>query len=246
MESRVLRYGVVGALVLGIALPAMGAENKFDVLQSSVDTVEGKVDGVQTSVDAVQTSVDTVEGKVDGVQTSVDNVETLIMNLQDSVDMLNIESGFTFPGDGLTGAPLQYQDNGDQTFLDLNTGLMWEMKVAGGGTCAVDLHAVDALCTWAEATGDWIDAINAEGGTGFAGHNDWRVPTVKELQSLIDYSTFDPAVSFPGAVAAMFYWSSTPNAEFPTFAWSVLFNSGFLSITDKTSDGHVRAVRGGS
>ena len=68
-----------------------------------------------------------------------------------------------FPGDGLAGAPLAYVDNGDGTFTDLVTGWMWEKKVAGGGTCAVDLHAVGATCTWADATGAWIAAINAEG-----------------------------------------------------------------------------------
>lgn len=44
-----------------------------------------------------------------------------------------------FPSDGVTGAPLRYQDNGDGTITDLNTRLMWEKKVAGTGC----LHCVD-------------------------------------------------------------------------------------------------------
>lgn len=152
-----------------------------------------------------------------------------------------------FPGDGLTGAPLAYADNGDGTFTDMATGRMWEKKVAGGGTCAGALHAVDATCTWAEATGTWIAKINAEGGTGLGGHDDWRVPTVKELQSLVDYSTSHPAVSagFPGEVAASLYWSSTPSADFASFALTVSFISGNVFPNEKTEVHRVRAVRGG-
>src|SRR6266446_5061606 len=86
--------------------------------------------------------------------------------------------GVTFPGDGVQGAPLRYQDNGDGTITDLNTGLTWEKKGSGGdaSTCLTDLHGVNSACTWAQATGAWIDAVNAEGGTGFAGHSDWRLP----------------------------------------------------------------------
>ena len=248
MESQVLRYGVIGALVLGLALPAIGADIKHGDLSAEHGVIEGKVDGVQTSVDGVQSSVDGVQSSVNTVNGKVDNLETLIMDLQDSVDMLTPEPDFTFPGDGLSGAPLQYQDNLDGTFTDLNTGLMWEMKVAGGGTCRVDLHAVNAACDWEQATGAWITAINAEGGTGFAGHNDWRVPTVKELQSLIDYSTVSPAVSagFPGAVAATDYWSSTQDAGDALDAWVVNFNDSDIFSVLKDFTFRVRAVRGGS
>ena len=63
-------------------------------------------------------------------------------------------------------------DNGDGTVTDLNTGLMWEVKAPGAATCLGDLHAVNAACTWSEVTGVWIDALNAEGSTGYAGHSD--------------------------------------------------------------------------
>src|SRR5215510_4140966 len=103
-----------------------------------------------------------------------------------------------FPGDGVDGPALSYTDNGD-TFTDNNTLLEWEKKVAGGslGTCdlTTNLHGVDSTCTWAQATGVWIAAINA---ANFGGHNDWRVPNPKELQSIVDYGRAFPASSIPG------------------------------------------------
>jgi hypothetical protein len=155
-----------------------------------------------------------------------------------------------FPGDGVTGPALAYQDNGDGTITDLNTGLMWEKKVAGGSSgCPIDsanLHGVDSTCTWAQATGAWIAAINAEGGTGLAGHNDWRVPNVKELQSIVHYGLADPAIDpIFSPTTADNYWSSTTFAFNPSSAWFVIFEGGHVFIFDKNMSLRVRAVRGG-
>ena len=150
-----------------------------------------------------------------------------------------------FPGDGVDGPPLAYEDNGDGTFSDLNTGLMWEMKVAGGdGTCNLaNLHLVNSRCTWDQFTGAWIDAINVEALGGFT---DWRPANVKELQSIVDYSINVPASSVPGETAASFYWSSTTFADDPFSAWVVSFFFGGVGGVNKDFlSSHVRAVRGG-
>ena len=63
---------------------------------------------------------------------------------------------------------LLYRDNGDGTISDLNTGLMWQKTPA-------------AKTTWHEAkTGASLVALG--------GHTDWRLPDIKELYSLIDFS----------------------------------------------------------
>jgi hypothetical protein len=67
-----------------------------------------------------------------------------------------------------TGRPPKYQDNSDGTVGDLNTGLMW-VKARG------------AKVTWDEAV---AGAADCRAG----GHSDWRVPTIKELYSLINFS----------------------------------------------------------
>jgi Protein of unknown function (DUF1566) len=112
------------------------------------------------------------------------------------------------------------------------------------GTCdlTTNLHGVDSTCTWAEATGVWIAAINA---ANLGGHNDWRIPNVKELQSIVDYSRIGPAANVLGSTAAEFYWSSTSHAGSSSFAWFVNFFGGDVSLGGKGASLRVRAVRGG-
>lgn len=144
------------------------------------------------------------------------------------------------PDDGTVqaGATLSYTDNGDGTITDNNTGLMWEKKDDSGG-----LHDKDNVYRWSgngtqETIGDWLDDVNAEGGTGYAGHNGWRIPNIKELQSLVDYSI---PIPFPGpTINATFgptvessYWSSTSYAFNPSDAWNVSFLDGFVGASGK-------------
>src|SRR2546422_4574104 len=82
-------------------------------------------------------------------------------------------------GDLQKGAPLSYTDNGDGTITDNNTGLMWE-KLSMDGS----VHDVSNTYTWANAFAQHVATLN---GTSFAGHNDWRMPNVKELESLMNY-----------------------------------------------------------
>ncbi len=65
------------------------------------------------------------------------------------------------------GVNPSYQDNGDATITDLNTGLMWQKS-----------PDLDNKSTYAEAVADAASFA-------LAGHDDWRLPTLKELYSLI-------------------------------------------------------------
>jgi hypothetical protein len=73
------------------------------------------------------------------------------------------------------------------------------------------------------------------GKCGYAGHRDWRLPNVKELQSIVDYSKVNPASSVPGSTAAEFYWSSSTYAGSPSFAWGVNFNDGNVNNDNKNN-----------
>ncbi len=170
-------------------------------------------------------------------------------------------AGTNHDGEIQAGAALSYVDNGDGTITDLNTGLMWEKKGDDGG-----LHDNGNTYPWwstnpsVDAIWDWLDDVNAEGGTGFAGYSDWRIPNVKELHSLIYYETINPSIDpvfDTGCVAgctvttcsctgASSTWSATSAAVFTNLAITVTFSDG--SVTNRRKrlfSLHVRAVRGG-
>jgi len=153
------------------------------------------------------------------------------------------------PDDGTLqrGASLRYTVLKNGTVKEQNTRLIWEVKCFGCG----GLHDVNNSYRWSgdgsqETIWDWLDAINAEGGPGYAGHHDWRIPNVRELQSIADYGGNTPAIdpSF-GPTAMSDYWSSTTYASVPSFAWSVGFGVGNVVTDGKDAPLFARAVRGG-
>ena len=161
------------------------------------------------------------------------------------------------------GGALRYQNNGDGTITDLNTGLMWEQKIRDIAT-AQGNHDVTRTFPWdapAATIWDWLEQVNTEGGTGLAGFNDWRIPNVKELHSIVDFGAVNQAVdpafnNNPGMLATCnvaecsltgngAYWSSTTFAGARTSAWFVSFADGFSDFASKALFFFVRAVRGG-
>ena len=148
------------------------------------------------------------------------------------------------------GTARSYTDNG-QTITDNATGLEWEKLCFGAVNpgCPV-INDVNTEFTWAQAFQKIAD-LNA---ANFAGHNDWRLPNVNELQTLVNYDNYDSAVdsafmngtnSFTRSQA---YWTSTTYLATSFLAWVVHFGSGAVRQGEKTEGGFhfVRAVRGGS
>jgi hypothetical protein len=127
-----------------------------------------------------------------------------------------------------TASGSSYTDNGDGTVTDNSTGLMWEQ--AGS-----------------PETLKWERALSYCTTLNIGNYTDWRMPTIKELRSLVDYSRYYPAIDtafFPDTETS-FYWSSTTYANNPYSAWGVYFYSGNDGYINKTKYNYVRAVRGG-
>lgn len=127
-----------------------------------------------------------------------------------------------------------FVDNGNGTVTDTATGLMWRQASAdtnGGGPDYMNWQSALAYCE----------------NLTFAGHSDWRLPNIQELRSIVDYSTYSPAIdtsAFPDTVS-LNYWSSTTYAQYSDDAWRVTFSSGIDNYGHKSNGLYVRAVRGG-
>jgi Protein of unknown function (DUF1566) len=187
------------------------------------------------------------------------------------------------------GAALSYTDNGDGTITDNNTKLMWEKKSWDGslhdwnyyypwsglcqdgatlcGTSADCSAQTPTTCTATDNQGtgtifQWVAQLNA---ARFAGHTDWRVPNVKELQSIVDYQYLGRAVdaafntscqegcTVDGAGSTTMcsctqggsYWSATTDPASSFYAFLVFFNIGNVIDFAKSDVSYARAVRSG-
>jgi len=95
-----------------------------------------------------------------------------------------------------------FHDHGDGTVTDRATGLMWSKADSKAG-----MHWQAALA--------WVQKKNAQ---KYLGHNDWRLPNAKELQSIVDY-TRAPAVTRSPAIDPVFQTTQLSDGEYPFF-WS--------------------------
>jgi hypothetical protein len=123
-----------------------------------------------------------------------------------------------------------FTDNGDGTITDQLTQLIWQKTPSA------------TAMTWEQALGYAENLV-------LANASDWRLPNIKELQSLNDESLTNPSVStafFP-TIGVKNYWSSTtlkPNSANPLSAWFLHTQFGVTSYDVKSNQNYVLAVRG--
>jgi hypothetical protein len=70
----------------------------------------------------------------------------------------------------------------------------------------------------------------------------WRLPTIMELKSLVNYSKYSPACDLKDT-RNEYYWSSTAHVKYAAVAWVIHFTSGYDDTHDKSHDNFVRCVR---
>lgn len=135
----------------------------------------------------------------------------------------------------------RYSDQGDHTIVDTQTGLHW-MQFALGQTWNGKINLSEAKrYNWQEAL-NAADTLNQSG--GFVGYQDWRVPTIDELKTLVERGK-KPAINhamFPATPLSLF-WSSTSAVNVNHSAWAVYFYGGSAYWYGKTSYYYVRLVR---
>jgi Protein of unknown function (DUF1566) len=155
----------------------------------------------------------------------------------------------------------RYVDNGDGTVTDTTTGLMWEKKV----TECCYIHQVSESFTWGNYFQDgsafsrFLGLMNFctsnEDGSlvtaGFAGHCDWRLPSIAELKNIVDMTVPGCGTGTPcidpifGPTSLSCYWSSSTVAGDENYAWCIN-GIGLVYDYPKFESFHVRGVRGGS
>lgn len=149
-----------------------------------------------------------------------------------------------------TGQTIVYQTWDDGSYQKGNartltvmgtTGLLWQRCSAGltTGTCSGYAKSY----SWSQAI-SYCNTLSLGGKT-------WRLPTISELKSLIDYSkssypTID-TTAFPTQstyYSYEYYWSSSTYAKYTYNAWYVDFYYGTVSNSDKYNSKYVRCVTG--
>lgn len=132
-----------------------------------------------------------------------------------------------------------FTDNGDGTVTHKVTGLTW-MR------CALGQTWTGTTCSGNASTFNWNDALKQT--TNFAEHNDWRLPNIAELQTLVERDNFTPAINteiFPGA-PNYWFWSSSSYHDVTGLAWFVNFGDGQINYDNKNGGYFaVRLVKGG-
>lgn len=150
------------------------------------------------------------------------------------------------------------------------TGLVWEVKTSGGlrssahtytwystdatsnggnagalgtNTCAGSLAAApyNNQCN----TQNFVAAVNA---VGLCGASDWRLPSQRELLSIVHAGNTDPSIdtAYFLNTSNFYYWTKTTFAAVPAAAWVVDFGFGSTAAYGKSGGYNVvRLVRGG-
>jgi hypothetical protein len=193
-----------------------------------------------------------------GVGPTAGTMHTLLLGLRAPVPKTGQTTSYATGDDGALQKGVawpnpRFTDNADGTVTDNLTGLIWLKNANCFG-----------LERWAQAVND---ANNLEGVTrrqcgliDGSMQGQWRLPNVKELQSLIDFAYFgpplsntagtgqwtegDPFTGVPFGVNA-YYWSSTTYTNNTGFAWTVFLVDGAVSAGIKTTTSYVWPVRGG-
>ena len=138
-------------------------------------------------------------------------------------------------GDTITGVVWpkpRFADNGNQTMTDRLTGLVWTK----------DANIAKGLTNWQQA----LDCISNLNRLNYLGYNDWRLPNIIELESLVNkgpnLAEWLKQLGFSGVMAEHF-WSSTTYASYTKNSWSINIYGGIVASRSKQDGSYVWPVR---
>ena len=130
--------------------------------------------------------------------------------------------------------------NADGTVSDSETGLMWQ-RCSYGQTYNTETQ----LCEGSTPSLTWQEALRGAKNDTTADYDDWQMPNIKELASILEHSCTEPSINedvFLGTKLQN-YWSNTSGVSTMSSAWVYQFDSGLNSLHAKTSNVYLRLVR---
>lgn len=147
------------------------------------------------------------------------------------------------PGNLRVAPDSRYRDHGDGTVTDLETSLMWKRCSEGQNGTA---------CIGTVSSQTWQTALSTAANSTFAGYDDWRLPSAKELYSLVETGCHEPSINsvrFPNTPNS-FFWTSTTSLSNSfsvsmAYAMNIYFGYGSAGVSGKSDGLGVRLVRAG-
>lgn len=148
--------------------------------------------------------------------------------LAQTVKLLSEKPGKTISAEQfpIKPADTRFIDCGDGTIKDTKLGLMWPKE---GSAKTMTHEEAEKYCKEFSA----------------GGHKDWRLPTVEELESLVDRTKYSPAIisNLFSVKTDDWYWTSTIYAGYSGSAWVVSFGYGNVDWFGRSNGNYVRPVR---
>jgi|SRR5450759_1331730 len=136
--------------------------------------------------------------------------------------------------------------------VDANAPAGHYVVTAGNGTGSGTVYDAKSKLTWQQivstSTYKWDAAQTYCSGVGASlGGTGWRLPTIKELQSIVDlsqaaYPFIDPN-AFPSTPSATFWSATLSYGSGASYAWVVNFDRGFTTYNNVSGTNNVRCVR---
>jgi hypothetical protein len=116
--------------------------------------------------------------------------------------------------------------------FDTHTSLKWSRNA----------NPLSRQMTWQDA----LSSIRTYNSALAGRYDDWRMPNIRELDSLVDLDSHSPAlpVGHPFVNVQDFYWSSTTSVYEPRYAWTLYCKDGNIGVGFKPqTDFHLWPVR---
>ena len=144
----------------------------------------------------------------------------------------------------------RFKDNGDGTITDHCTDLLWQKSTSN---TQENPNPADQI-TWNTAP-TYCSSLNLGKQTG------WRVPTIQELFTIVNYNTTNGIYTYPlfdfgdSNETGLYLWSSTPNVDnsvnvgHPAVAWQIQFTNvnsnggGSVTSSNEADPLEVRCVQ---